>query len=294
MYEKRDVIVCQGRELREEDIRFIKKLIALNPRWLRTKISKELCRLWDWYTPYGQMKDMACRTMLTKLEQAGLINLPPSQIKVKRQFGINSTGQFQFEFDNTPLILSIKEVLPVRIEIAKTKNEIAIFKNYLIQYHYLGLRTVVGENMKYMVYAKNGQPLACLLFGAAAWKTAPREAFIGWESEERKKNLGLIANNSRFLVFPWVNIPHLASHILSKIAKRISNDWEEKYKHPIYLLETFVEKRFKGTCYRAANWRYLGETQGRGKKDRYFEYSLPVKSIWVYPLCKYFKDYLKK
>jgi hypothetical protein len=244
MEDEKDTIVCQGRQLCKKDIQFINELINNNPGCKRTPLSQELCRLWNWYTPYGQMKDMACRTMLQKLDRAGLIKLPPSQIKVKREYG--KTPPLQLDFDNAPIALPIKEVLPIRIEIAKEKKELGIFKHYLMQYHYLGLRTVVGENIKYLVYDREERLVSCLLFGAAAWNTAPREAYIGWSSEERKRNLLYLADNNRFLVFPWVRVPHLASHILGKIAKRISSDWEEKYKHPIYLLETFVEKRFKG------------------------------------------------
>jgi len=163
----------------------------------------------------------------------------------------------------------------------------------LQKYHYLGLNTVVGENIKYLVYSKDEQPLACLLFGASAWKTACRDNFIGWKGEQQKRNLPLTADNSRFLILPWVQVKFLASHILSKIVKRISDDWQVKYGHPIYLLETFVQKdKFQGTCYKAAGWIYTGDTKGRGKKDIHREYAVPVKSVWLYPLRKDYRKYL--
>lgn len=284
-------MICQGRRITGNDILAIKNMIKENPSWNRTQLSKELCRRWNWYTPYGRMKDMAARTMLLKLHRKSMIQLPPSRCSI-----INSRRgkkKINEEHDKTPICQPLKELTPLSITTVTGGRLLRLFKTYIENYHYLGLRTVVGENIKYMVFDKNGRVLACLLFGAAAWKLAARDSFIGWDKSKRVENLPLVAGNSRFLILPWVEVPHLASHILGKIAKRISFDWEDKYAHPVHLLESFIQKdRFKGTCYRAANWIYAGDTKGRGKKDIYNRYALPVKSIWLYPLSKDFREYL--
>lgn len=163
----------------------------------------------------------------------------------------------------------------------------------IAQYHYLSFDVTVGENIKYMVYSRQGQLLACLLFGSSAWTCAPRDQFIGWDNPTRKANLIYTTNNTRFLILPWVKIPHLASHILGLICHFIVLDWQKKYGHPVHLLETFVEKdRFKGTCYKAANWTYVGETTGRSRNDRYNQLRVPVKDIYLHPLGKDFREVL--
>jgi len=188
---------------------------------------------------------------------------------------------------------SLKKYSPIKIETIRDAVCVKLFRMYLKCYHYLGLSTIVGENIKYMIYDRNNIPLACLLFGAAAWKTASRDTFIGWPPGIQKSNLQYIANNSRYLIFPWVKVPHLASHILGSVARRISGDWQLKYHHPVHLLETFVRKdKYRGTCYRAANWICVGETKGRGKKGFRKQVTLPIKSVWLYPLVKNFKDLL--
>lgn len=284
----RKEMVIQARKLFPKDIRFIEKLIADNPSWHRTKLSKEICKIWNWYTPYGQMKDMACRTMLLKLEKLGYVTLPP----LKR----NSPGRkpvIPALHTTTPVISKLKDIIPLEIEQIKTTHSLHLFKTFFSLYHYLGFTTTVGENMKYLIYDKNKTPLACMLFGSSAWKTEARDSFIGWDAKVRKQNLHFITNNQRFLILPWVNVKYLASHILGKIVKRINGDWMNKYKHPIYLLETFVEKqRFEGTCYKAGNWIYAGETKGRTRNDRYKNIKVPVKDIYLYPTIKNYKKEL--
>jgi hypothetical protein len=284
--------ICQGRIITQDDMDTIRDIIHNNPDWNRTRISKELCKKWDWYTPYGQLKDMACRTLLLKLHRANLITLPPSLCST-----INSSRGKKKVFephDRTPVNTSLSQLKPLSFSQVKDGYALRLFKTYLQHYHYLGLRTTVGENLKYMVYDRDKRPLACLLFGAAAWKVAPRDNFIGWPREVREVRLSFIAGNNRFLILPWVRVPHLASHILGQISKRISGDWQEKYAHPIYLLESFIQKdRFTGTCYKASNWLCVGDTQGRGKNDFSNKYPLPVKSIWLYPLIKNFKRHLR-
>jgi len=196
--------------------------------------------------------------------------------------------------DTTPITVPIKGLLPLKVEVVRKSGPLLTeFKSLLVQYHYLGFDMTVGENMKYMVYSRDGILLSCLLFGSAAWSCAPRDKFIGWHASARKAHLSFVTNNTRFLILPWVKVPHLASHILGLICRRISSDWQEKYGHAVYLLETFVERdRFKGTCYKAANWIHVGETTGRSRNDRYNNLSVPVKDIYLYPLNKNFREVL--
>lgn len=282
--------IIQAREITNEDIETIRTLMRQNPSWHRTRLSQELCKMWDWRTIGGRLKDMACRSMLRKLDAEGLIKLPPGRRGPAGERGKNI--QYVLH-DKTPVECSLKELLPIRIDQAVSKDEVALFTSHLAQYHYLSYRGPVGENLKYLVYGREGTPLACLLFGASAWKVEGRDKYIGWDAATRKSNLHLVTNNMRYLILPWVRVKHLASHILGKIARRIQDDWERKYGYRVCLLETFVESpRFKGTCYRASNWVNVGETKGRGKMDRYNEYKVPVKSIWLYPLRKDFREVL--
>jgi hypothetical protein len=169
--------------------------------------------------------------------------------------------------------------------VAPDSAELRLFNGLLAHYHYLGHRNTVGENLRYLVRDRHGQPLACVLFGSAAWKCAARDRFLGWDAAQRQRNLQRLTNNTRFLVLPWVEVPHLASHVLGIIARRIRADWQAKYGHPVHALETFVDcSRFKGTCYRAANWRRLGQTQGRTRNDRGRRIRVAVKDVYLYPL----------
>lgn len=281
--------IIQGRKTTNDDIELVRKLIAANPDWHRTRLSKELCRLWNWRNANGQLKDMACRTFLRKLEQRGYLTLP-----ARRTAG---GGAFKSPVPEvahkTNLITGeLKSVAPVAVE-PVDKAYLDLFKCLLSRYHYLGFSGTVGQNMKYMVFDKKGDPLACLLFGSAAWKSAPRDEYIGWSRRAREANINLITNNMRFLILPWVKVPHLASHILGQVARRIGQDWVQKYGHPVYLLETFVEKRrFAGTCYKAANWVCVGQTTGRSRNDRHFKLKVPVKDIYLLPLAQKFREVL--
>jgi hypothetical protein len=286
MEEKR---IIQGREISPEDIQIIRRLLRDHPDWNRSRLSRELCELWNWRRPGGQLKDMACRTLLLKLERADWITLPPRQVpssnSLRSQTQVMAAHQTDEIQDRLPNLipLQITQVLP------RTPDN-RLFNCLLSQYHYLGHRTTVGENMKYLVRDRGGRPLACVLFGSAAWKTAPRDAFIGWSPPTRARNLILITNNTRFLILPWVKVRNLASHILAHIARRIPSDWPAKYSHPIHLLETFVDRsRFRGTCYQAANWIYAGPTQGRTRNDRRRTIQAPIKDVYVLPLHKQFR-----
>ncbi len=284
-------MIIQGREVSSKDIEFIREMIKLNPCWGRTRLSKELAVLWNWRAANGQLKDMACRTFLLKLERRGYLTLPPrlcSYRKVRKELPSPYVPH-----KTTPIAGPLDRLFPLRIEVVKEKDLLALFKCLLSSYHYLGFKRIVGENMKYLIFDEKDNPVSCLLFGSAAWKTLPRDNFIGWDVESRRANLHLLTNNMRFLILPWVKVPHLASHILGKVARRISSDWIKRYHHRIYLLETFVEKeRFRGTSYQAANWIYVGESKGRSRQDRSHNLKVPIKDIYLLPLIKRFRNAL--
>ena len=274
------------------NIQDIQRLLAKNPSWHRTKISRELCKLWNWRNANGQLKDMSCRTLLLKLERAGHVVLPSR----RREAANHSRGNAPIfrEHSTETISCSLKFLAEIKIILVQPKSEYhSLFRCLLSQYHYLGHRTTVGENMQYLITDRFDRPLSCVLFGSSAWKTTSRDTFIGWDHKVREKNVNRITNNTRFLILPWVKVPHLASHILGKISQRINKDWINKYGHPIYLLETFVDRsRFKGTCYKAANWICTGQTKGRTRNDRYRAIQTTIKDVYVYPLHRNFRQRL--
>jgi len=282
-------MVIQGRKLTVEDIGLILRLLAEHPDWHRTRLSQELCRLWDWRNARGLVKDMAARTLLLKLERAGRIRLPESRGGSNNEF---RNRQLPLELYSTePIVGALGDLRPLAVSVVRPGSEdLRLFNGLLGSHHYLGHRNTVGENMRYLVRDRSGRPVACALFGSAAWKCAARDAWIGWDRCVREANLGFLTNNTRFLILPWVTVPHLASHILALLARRVCADWQDKYGHPIHALETFVDRgRFKGTCYRAANWILLGSTKGRTRNDRDHSIVAPVKDAYLYPLVKDFR-----
>jgi hypothetical protein len=284
-------LYLQGRQLSHDDIQFVRVLLSSHPEWNRTRLSKYLCQHWNWRRTTGALKDIACRSLLRRLEQLGYIKLPkglhrndsPARHKIE---------QAVFHASES-INCALKELYPIKIQLLERGFELSLFKYLISAYHYLGWRGTVGENLKYLLFDNQERVLGCLMFGAGAWKVKPRDDFIGWPVGMRVRNLSMVVNNNRFLILPWVKVPHLASHVLGRVCRRISSDWQEKYQHPIYLLETFVEKdRFQGTCYKAANWIKVGQTQGRGKLDVHMQCQLPVKDIWLYPLETSFREKL--
>ena len=263
-------------EITEELLEHIRKTISENPDMGRTKLSVVLCEIWGWRDAVGRVKDMSCRDLLSSLDKAGRIDLPPC-IRLARKPG-DAKDIKHLVHDETPIVRKLGELQPLGIEVVTSGESMVRFKSYIDQYHYLKFDRFIGERMAYLVSGRNGEPLACLLFGSAAWSCRERDSFIGWSKDERSRGLKMLTNNSRFLIFPWVNVPHLASHILSLVIKRIGSDWELKYGHGLCLLETFVEcGRFKGTCYKAANWINVGETTGRGRDGGHHHAILPRK-----------------
>lgn len=284
-----EVMVIQGRQLHAEDIGLIRSLLAEHGDWCRTRISEELCRRWDWRNGQGRFKDMAARTLLLKLERAGLIQLP--QRRCPSSNGLRNRNPPLVAHATESIRCALRDLRPLAVSIvAPGSEDLRLFNCLLSRYHYLGHRNTVGENIRYLVCERTGRPVGCALFGSAAWKCAARDAWIGWDRGRREANLGLLTNNTRFLVLPWVSVPHLASHLLATLARRVRADWQAKYGHPVHALETFVDRdRFRGTCYRAANWLRLGATQGRTRNDRERSIRTSVKDVYLYPLVSNFR-----
>jgi Domain of unknown function (DUF4338) len=283
--------ILQGRCITSSDIDSIRRLMTENPAFGRSQLSREICHLWNWKNAQGQIKDMACRTLLLKLERKNLLILPA---RIHKPGIRKAKARLHLPHSQDPIVSDLRDLQPLKVINIKTGTaDQNMFSCLLDEHHYLGYKTSVGENLKYMVVDQRERIVACLLFGSAAWKTTPRDTFIGWSDELRQKNINLITNNTRFLILPWVRVPHLASHVLSLIQKRIVNDWMEKYNHLILGLETFVDTtRFKGTCYKAANWICLGATKGRSRNDRFHNIQTSIKDVYFYPLSFDFKKVL--
>ena len=281
------------RVITEDDLVFIRKLIAEHPDSSRWVLSKKLCEAWNWVQANGALRDMLCRGLMLMLHREGLIELPPAR-RVTRNPMVERNRPLLVSVDETPLQASFTELGPLEVRQVRRTPEEALFNSLLEHHHYLGYAQPVGEHLKYLVYAR-GRPIACVAWSSAPRHLGSRDRFIGWEPKARLANIGLLAYNTRFLVLPWVTVPHLASHILGRMARTLSVDWQRLYAHPIYYLETFIDpQRFRGTCYRAANWKVLGVTTGRGKDDRAHKANRPIKQVLGYPLVKDFRQRLSQ
>jgi hypothetical protein len=286
-------IVCQGRHLRVEQLSGLRQWIADHPDWSRQRLSRVLCQEWDWRNGRGQLKDFAARSLLEKLAERGWIVLPPLQLQ--RSHPRPQPGRARvLERPREPVQDALSELLPLQWIVPEPGQPVwQGFDAYVQSYHYLGLR-LVGESMKYLIRDCQGRDLACLLFGAAAWQVSARDQFLGWNPAQRAAGLHYLTNNTRFLILPWAEVAGLASCLLSQVVRRISQDWQAKYGHPIYLLETFVQQgRFVGTCYQATNWLRVGQTRGRGRQgpDRLAP-TEAVKDVYLYPLDRQFRQRL--
>ena len=284
-----EVMVLQGREVSGADIELIRVLLAEDPARGRTPLSQELCRRWHWRNAQGRLKDMAARTLLLKLERAGHIRLPPRRRPSSN--GLRNRRVPVASGASVPIRGTLRDLRPLHVSVvAPGSDDARIFNGLLAHEHYLGHRNTVGENLRYLARDRQDRPVACVLFGSAAWTCADRDAFLGWDRVTRERNLQGLTNNTRFLIPAWVEVPQLASHVLGLIARRIRADWQAKYGHPVYALETFVDRsRFQGTCYRAANWRWLGATRGRTRNDRAHGIRAAVKDVYLYPLVADFR-----
>ncbi len=277
-----------GRQFSEQEIKAIITLIKLNPEMRRAGLSRLVCEKLNWYTPNGKLKEMSCRVAMLRMQDDGLIQLPPPRN------GNNNGKPYlrrtrQVAPQNTPFVTTVTALADLRLEQVTCRHQSHQWNEYIDRYHYLGYQPLPGAQLRYLAIA-NDQVLACLGFGAAAWTTAPRDHFIGWNHQQRQENLHLIVNNARFLLLPWVQCQNLASRLLGMAARRLADDWQTTYHYRPVLIETFIEKRFQGTCYKAANWQFCGDTKGRGKLGG--KASLPVKSVWVYPIAKHFRRHL--
>ena len=283
----------RGRIITDDDIRFIQQLIDTHAGASRRKLSAELCEAWQWKQANGALRDMVCRGLLLMLDRAGQIRLPPVKKRPNNPLARRPKPSPAL-IDTTPIQSALKPLQPLDIQQVRRTGDEALFKSLIEQHHYLGYEQPVGEHLKYVVWSQ-GRPIACLAWSSAPRHLGCRDRFIGWNPEARRRNIRFIAYNTRFLILPWVKVPHLASHILGRIAQAVSRDWEHLYRHPIYFLETFVDpERFRGTCYRAANWVLLGETTGRGKDAPTRQPNRSIKQMLGYPLTPQFRQLLQQ
>lgn len=280
-----------GREFSATDISSIRDLIAQYPTATRARLSRLVCEQLDWRRGDGRLKDMSCRVAMLRMQDDALLQLPPPR-------NGNNNGKpylrrtLQAEPGSLLEAASPRDLGELHVQLVTDRHDSHLHNEYLERYHYLGYQPLPGAQLRYFVRAQ-GRIVALLGFGAAAWKTQPRDRFIGWTAEQRKARLHLVANNARFLILPWVRCKNLASCVLAMVARRIAQDWQLQYGYSPVLLETFVEiSRFRGTCYRAANWSLVGETTGRGKLDVHHRASIPKKAVWLYPLLKDFRKIL--
>ena len=287
-------LYVQSRRLEAKDLKWIRQLIKAHPDWNRSKLSVHIAQRWEWRNQVGQLKDMACRSMLLKLEQKGLLCLPARQKPSNNDCPFRPLAPLAPPLEE-PIESQLRRLEPLRLRPAQSPDELALFDWLVWRYHYLPYNGASGENIKYLAYDAQARPLACLLYGAPAWKLALRDQLIGWNRAQREANLCYLANNQRFLILPWVRVKNLASSLLSASLGMLSAHWQLKYGHGIYLVETFVEsERFRGTCYRAANWSWLGQTQGRGRNDRSRLSRVPIKDIYVRALNPDFRQRLTR
>jgi len=285
------VLSYRHRAVTNSDVIFIRNLISEHPGSSRRDLSKKLCQAWNWVQANGALRDMVCRGLMLALHREGFIELP-----AVRFIPTNPLAQrilpALVSVDDAPLHASFTELGPLELRQVRRTPDEPLFNSLMQEHHYLGYSQPVGEHLKYMVFA-SGRPVACLAWSSAPRHLGCRDRFIGWSAKARLKNIRLLAYNTRFLVLPWVVVPHLASHLLGRIARELSADWQRLYGHPIYYLETFVDpQRFRGTCYRAANWIRLGVTTGRGKDAPSNKATRPIKEILGYPLVKDFRQRL--
>ena len=283
----------RGKVLSAEDIRFIDQLIRENPDDSRWVLSRKLCRAWNWVQPNGTLKDMVCRSLMLELHRAGHIRLPAKKCCLPNPLAERRKPE-RLKIDQTPFDGSLSQLEPLQFRQVRRTPAEKLFNSLIEQFHYLGYCHPVGEQLKFIVYL-NQRPIACLACSSAARHIGCRDRFIGWSPTARRRHIHLLAYNSRFLILPWVRVRFLASHLLGHMARVVSQHWQAVYNHPIYYLETFVDKqRFAGTCYKAANWLYLGDTTGRGKNDQTNKVNRSIKAVWGYPLSKHFRRLLSQ
>ena len=278
----------RGRQWSAQDIHHIRALITASPAAPRAELARQVCEAFSWRRPDGQLKEMCCRDAMLRMHRDGLIVLPAPRNGHRRPGPMVATAAS----DPKPLLqTTVADLLDLRLELVPRGQPLALWNEYIARYHYLGNATTLGAQLRYFIVAK-GYLLGAMAFGGAAWTVAPRDEFIGWSAEERLHRLHLIVNQTRFLILPWVRCPNLATKSLALAIRRLPADWQSRYGYSPALLETFVDQRFLGTCYKAGNWLYVGLTQGRSRMDRHTKRDKPVKSIWLMPLRRDFRAML--
>jgi hypothetical protein len=282
----------RNRTFSPADVGLVRQTIAEHPEEGRCALSRRLCFAWNWTQPNGQPKDMICRGLLLDLERKGAISLPPKKkIPFKNPF-LHRSPPERMEIDQSPIEKPLRELFPISIRQVRRSPLEKLCNSLIEEHHYLRYTQPVGEHLKYTAFSGD-RPVACVVFSSAAWHLGPRDHFIGWTPALREKNRHLLAYNSRFLILPWVRVPHLASHLLARCTQELSKDWQTLYHHPVHWVETFVDsERFKGTCYQAANWIFLGKTTGRGKFDQTRKPNRSIKDVYGYPLVRQFRERL--
>jgi len=282
----------RGRRVTNDDVRFIGKLIAAHPGESRRALSKKLCEEWGWVQPNGQLRDMVCRSLMLELHRAGHIELPPVRFKPQNPLA-RRRRPAPVLVDTTPVRGPLSSLGPLELRQVRRTGEESVVDGLIEMHHYLGYTQPVGEHLKFLVTTAEGREVACFTWSSAPRHLGPRDRFIGWSQEARRLNIRYLAYNSRFLIMPWIEVPHLASHLLGRMTRILSGEWNLVYGHPVYFAESFVDRdRFRGTCYRAANWVYLGRTTGRGKDDQTHRPNRSLKDVLGYPLTKRFRERL--
>jgi hypothetical protein len=292
----RDIVLrYRGREVTQGNVLSIQALIARHPDASRRRLSALLCADWDWRQPNGALCDMLARSLMLQLHRAGCIELPPKRCSPPNNAVAHDRRRVIVEVDRSPVRCSLRGLGPLTVRQVRRSKDEALFDSLLEEHHYLGYTRPVGEHLKHLVTAGDGRPIACLAWSSAARHLGPRDRFIGWSAEARRRNIRLLAYNTRFLILPWIEVPHLASHLLGRVARGIAADWMASYAHPVYYLETFVDPaRFRGTCYRAANWIVLGRTTGLGNNAPDKKLRVSIKEVLGYPLAADFRTHMTR
>ena len=295
MQEKAPIIFC-GQAVTDDQVEEIIEIVELFPKLSRTELANTVCELFSWKRPTGKLKAVECRDFLENLDGSGVIRLPASreQYRKKSRLSVQRTQQAKAQ---EALSGPLEELKPLVLSRVKTREQRLLWYQYVDRHHYLGYQQPFGAQLRYFLGSgRTKAPLGCFQFSSPAWAMAERDRWIGWSQEQRSLNLQRIVNNSRFLIFPWVHVKNLASSALSLAARTVSDDWKIAYGLQPVLLETLVDtERFKGTCYRAANWRHIGKTTGRGRMDRENKrHGMAVKDIYVYPLTSHFRQELAR
>lgn len=291
--ERKVLLKYRGREVSAEDVASIRELIARHPEMSRRRLSALLCEAWSWRQANGAPCDMLARGLMLALHRAGHVTLPPQRFTRPNNV-IRRREPAPFLLDTSPVEGGLSSLQPLEFRLVRRTPYEALFDSLIHHHHYLGYVRPVGEHLKYLILGPGERPLAALAFSSAPRHLGPRDRFLGWTSAVRRTNVRLVAYNPRFLVLPWVRVPHLASHVLGRVLRRLSQDWQAAYGHPVHFVETFVDPtRYKGTCYYAANWTFLGRTTGRGKDDQTKKPNRTIKDVLGYPLERTFLELLR-